>query len=162
MYIRKKSQKQEKRTAKEFSGRTQIASGSIETMKADVRTGYDNREKGKFNDSDFLIENKFTDSPHYILKADIWRKIDSEAFNDNLRVPLMQIDVRESSYVVHSFPENIGSKVTENKINSKSVRIKEEMVGTNETMILNFIKENLVLRLVDKDFFLDNMESFFD
>lgn len=97
-YVRKKSQKQEKRTAKDFGGKTQIGSGCIWTMKADVRTGT-GRGEG-FNESDFLIENKFTDKNFYSLKRDIWEKIEREALRDNMRIPLMQIDIQDLELIV--------------------------------------------------------------
>lgn len=99
-YIKRKSQKQEERTAKAFGGRTQIASGAIETLKGDVRTG--ESKSGEFNSNDFLIENKFTDANKYSLKLDIWNKIEKEAFQDNMRIPLMQIDIQFLSLVVAS------------------------------------------------------------
>lgn len=86
--IKKKSQNQERRTAELLDGRAQIASGAIWTMKADVRT------------DDLLIENKFTDAEYYSLKRDIWEKIEHEALNDNLRTPMMQIDIKEQQIVV--------------------------------------------------------------
>lgn len=97
MYIRRKSQKQEARTAKEFGGKEQIASGAIDGMKGDVRTG---ETTPSFNDTDFLIENKFTDAKSYSLKKAIWEKIEKEALKDNLRIPLMQIDIQETQLVV--------------------------------------------------------------
>src|SRR3712207_7142379 len=87
-YIKRKSQKQEKRTAKEFGGKTVIASGALWSCKGDVRT------------DDFLIENKFTDKGYYSLKASIWEKITKEATKDNFRIPLMQIDIKNLSLVV--------------------------------------------------------------
>jgi hypothetical protein len=96
-YIKRKSLKQEKRTAKEFNGKEQIASGALDGMKGDVRTG--NTGVG-FNDSDFLIENKFTDKASYSLKKSIWDKIEKESLRDNLRIPLMQIDIQDTQLVV--------------------------------------------------------------
>ena len=97
-YIKRKSARQEKRTSKEFGGKTQIASGAIETMKGDVRTG--ERVAGKFNENDFLIENKFTDAESYKLTLAVWNKIAKEAFRDNFRTPLMQIDIQDLEIVV--------------------------------------------------------------
>lgn len=87
-YIKKKSQKQEQNTAKLLKGRAQIASGALWGLKGDVRT------------EDYLIENKFTDSDYYSLKLSIWNKIEKEAVKDNLRTPLMQIDIQEDRLVV--------------------------------------------------------------
>lgn len=92
-YIKKKSARQEKRTAKEFGGTTQLASGALWTAKGDVRTG--GERTSSFNETDFLIENKFTDKPYFILKKDIWEKINKEAIEDNFRTPLMQVDILE-------------------------------------------------------------------
>lgn len=97
-YIRKKSQAQEKRTAKEFRGRAQIASGAIENLKGDVRTG--KRNTIGFNENDFLIENKFTDNDTYKLEKKTWEKIVKEALRDNMRIPLMQIDIQDLQLVV--------------------------------------------------------------
>lgn len=86
--VKEKSQKQEQRTAKQLGGRTQIASGAIWAMKADVRT------------DEFLIENKYTDTNFYTLNVATWEKIFKEATNDNLRVPLMQIDIKDRYCIV--------------------------------------------------------------
>ena len=96
-YIRKKSQRQEARTAKDFGGRTQVASGAIPTLKGDVRSGV---TTPSFNTSDFLVENKFTDADSYKLDTKTWLKIEGEALRDNLRIPLMQIDIQDVQVVV--------------------------------------------------------------
>lgn len=97
-YIKKKSKAQEVRTAKEFGGKTQIASGALWTAKGDVRTG--GKRTSSFNETDFLIENKFTDKPYFILKKDIWDKISREAIEDNFRTPLMQVDILDDLELV--------------------------------------------------------------
>lgn len=63
-----------------------------------MRTG--GQRTSSFNETDFLIENKFTDKPYYILKKDIWEKIKSEAVQDNFRIPLMQIDILDDLELV--------------------------------------------------------------
>lgn len=97
-YIKRKSQKQEKRTAKEFGGKLTPASGALSGAKGDVRTGV--RDGSRFNQQDFLIENKFTDKSSYSLKLSIWEKIELEALRDNFRTPLMQIDIQDLQVVV--------------------------------------------------------------
>ena len=97
-YVKRKSDRQERRTAKEFGGRTQIASGALPGMKGDVRTG--ERVAGKLNDNDFLIENKYTEAPSYKLTLATWDKIAKEALRDSFRTPLMQIDIREVELVL--------------------------------------------------------------
>ena len=87
-YIKRKSKKQEARTAKEFSGKTQPASGALAGAKGDVRT------------EDYLIENKFTDKSYYPLELCIWKKIEKEAIKDSLRIPMMQIDIIDLEVVI--------------------------------------------------------------
>lgn len=96
--IKKKSVKQERRTAKQFGGLTQPASGAIEGLKGDVRTH--GRSAGRFNDKDFLIENKFTDAKSYILKQAVWAKIANEAVRDNMRTPMLQLDMGGQEYAI--------------------------------------------------------------
>ena len=81
--IRKKSQKQENRVAKDIAGKVTIASGALYTQKADVRN------------EEFLIECKTTAKSFYSLKEDIWDKIRREALRDSNRHPLMQIQVND-------------------------------------------------------------------
>lgn len=87
-YIKRKSKKQEDRTAKDFGGRVTPASGALDGCKGDVRTPL------------FLIENKFTDKDYYLLNAKIWDKIWKEATKDGLRIPIMQIDIDSLNLVV--------------------------------------------------------------
>jgi hypothetical protein len=78
---KKTSKLQESRTAKQFQGRTQIASGALSGLKGDVRSDY------------FLIENKTTSKMEYIFKLSVWDKIKKEALRDNIRIPLIQLDM---------------------------------------------------------------------
>lgn len=87
-YIKRKSAKQEKRTAKEFGGKLTPASGAMWGAKGDVRT------------EDFLIENKYTDANKYKLELKILEKIEKEALKDNFRTPVLQVDIQELSLVV--------------------------------------------------------------
>lgn len=98
MDSKKKSNKQEARTAKEFGGRVQPASGALAGAKGDVRTG--GQRTSSFSDSDFLIENKYTDKASYSLKKETWLKIQKEAIRENMRIPMMQIDIQDTSLVV--------------------------------------------------------------
>lgn len=75
-----KGKKQEACTAKELGGKTTIASGAL-VQKGDV-----------FNDH-FLIECKTTEKSYYSLKKSIWDKIQKEALNSNMRIPVMRIDL---------------------------------------------------------------------
>lgn len=160
-YIKRKSAKQEKRTAKEFSGRTQIASGAIEGMKADVRTG--ERISGEFNTEDFLIENKYTDSNSYKLTLSTWNKVAKEAFRDNFRTPLMQIDIQDIQVVVfdETLAESMGfvcSKYHESKGKSYSMSVNTMDIlfkfCSDEVLLLDFTLAKQKLYVTSKDDFL--------
>lgn len=146
-YIRRKSQKQEKRTAKEFGGRTQLASGAIESvgMKGDIRTG---ETSSSFNSSDYLIENKFTDSPKYKFELKTWKKIGEEALRDNMRIPMMQIDIQDTQVVVLELRdyltiiENASDKIKQEIISE----VYQELVSTSKksyTIDSNELSEKL-------------------
>lgn len=128
-YIRKKSQKQENRTAKEFSGRTQIASGAITLMKGDVRTG---DTSSRFNMEDFLIENKYTDSPKYKLESKIWDKISNEAIKDNLRTPVLQVDIQNVELVI------VQKNDLEGMVDTSTLEFfQEEIITDNKSLMLD-------------------------
>jgi hypothetical protein len=82
MNVKKKSQIQEKRVAKEINGQPTIASGAIWTQKADARADL------------FLCECKTTDKAYYPLQVKTWLKIEKEALKDSIRTPIMCIDLR--------------------------------------------------------------------
>ena len=81
MNLKKASQKQEKKVAKELNANTVIASGSMWGSKGDVR-----------ND-EYLIECKMTQRPFYSLTKSVWEKIQKEALKDGMRIPMMCIDL---------------------------------------------------------------------
>jgi hypothetical protein len=171
-YIRKKSQKQEARTAKEFAGRTQIASGAIETLKGDVRTG---ETSSAFNVEDFLIENKFTDAKKYKLDLKTWQKIEKEALQDNMRTPMMQIDIdNRVQLVVMSLNDFEGLGYTNNFnhlhdvqfLKTKSYSMDGDFYEGCVTKHMRFMQKLVFLRegrivarliVVDKDDFLRNL-----
>lgn len=163
--------KQEKRTAKEFGevrdkSLTQIASGALPSMKGDAKTG----EKSiGFNSDDFLIENKFTDADKYKLDLATWNKISEEALRDNMRIPVMQIDIKNDvSLVVLSLFDIIalgGKKYWKEAedirfIEAKSYTMKHEFYHSSISVDdeffqrLHFYKQHLDLVVVDKDEFL--------
>lgn len=98
--MRKQSQAQERRIAKEAGGRVQVASGAIQSvgLKGDVRTGV--KKSGSLNDTDYLIENKCTSLKAYVFKKQIWLKIAKEAMRDSLRIPALQIDIQENCELI--------------------------------------------------------------
>ena len=77
---KRKSQISEVAAARNFSGRTQIASGALRHAKGDVKT------------DTYLIEDKVTDRASFSLKKALWHKIRTEAFNRQ-RVPMLRITV---------------------------------------------------------------------
>lgn len=167
--VKEKSQHQEKRTAKQFRGLAQIASGAIWSMKADVRS------------DDYLIENKYTDSDFYTLNIKTWNKIFKEATNDNLRVPLMQIDIKdrscilcEESYLDMLLEDFNVARIYSKNLN-KSFRISYELLKALSTKInmcgidgfiqvacLEFKqpKRKLKLSIIDLNAFLELIESY--
>jgi hypothetical protein len=86
--VKKKSKKQEDRTAKDFGGKVTPASGALDSAKGDVKTPF------------FLIENKYTDKDFYKLELKTWKKIEKEAIKDSLRYPVLQVDIQDISIVV--------------------------------------------------------------
>ena len=127
-YIKRKSRKQEIRTAKEFSGRTQIASGAIDGLKGDVRTG---TTSIGFNEEDFLIENKFTDARKYTLSLKVWEKIHQEAVRDNLRTPILQVDIYNLvSLVITDYNDFCGMNGFNYWTNITSTRLVEKAKST--------------------------------
>lgn len=145
-YIKRKSQKQEKRTAEEFGGRTQIASGAIEGMKGDVRTG--DTSIG-FKEDDFLIENKFTDSDKYKLDLKTWQKVEQEALRDNMRTPLMQIDIKDISLVVIGYNDFLAMGLDKHflephdskYIQAKSFQMKYDFYQSNLELFGDFMQK---------------------
>lgn len=116
--VKKRSQKQEKSVAKDFSAKTVVASGALWGAKGDVR-----------NDR-FLIECKTTKKDYYSLTATVWEKIEDEAIRDRGRIPLMIIDLEDKDRLVvfrHSY-FNIRAvpqpyDCTSNGDNKKSFRV---------------------------------------
>ena len=83
-----KSNKQEKRVAKEIQGKTTIASGALYIQKADVR-----------NDM-WLCECKTTEKNFYSLKEKTFDKVYYEAIKDGLRMPVMCIDLLDGKHSI--------------------------------------------------------------
>lgn len=89
MNTKKLSNKQEKRIAKEMSNaKVTIASGALDFQKADVR-----------NDM-FLVEAKTTGKDFYPLNIKTWSRINQQALNDGLRIPVMSIDLEDGKYSI--------------------------------------------------------------
>ena len=80
--VKKRSQKQEQKTAKDLNGRPTIASGALYFEKADVIA------------ENFLVECKFTDKDYYPLKKSTFEKVQKEALKNNMRTPLMQVSLQ--------------------------------------------------------------------
>lgn len=78
-----KSDKQEKRIAKDLNAKVTIASGALDFQKADVR-----------NDT-YLVEAKTTEKDFYPLSISTWEKIQDQATKDGLRIPVMCIDLED-------------------------------------------------------------------
>ena len=83
----RKSQKQERKTAKTFSGRTQAGSGSLSGSKGDVRSKYN------------LIECKRTDHSSISIKEAWLDKIRKEAVKEG-RIPVLAIEIGKRRYLI--------------------------------------------------------------
>ena len=80
-----KSNKQEKRIAKDLNARVQIGSGCLWHTPSDVR-----------NDV-YLVEAKTTSKDFYSLTYTTWERIEKQALKDGMRIPLMCIDVLDGA-----------------------------------------------------------------
>ena len=82
MQVKKKSQLQERRVAKDLNARTVVASGALWSAKADVRS------------DNLLVECKTTEKDFYSLTLATWEKIEKEAIKDGMRLPVMCVDIK--------------------------------------------------------------------
>lgn len=134
-YIKRKSMKQESRVAGDFGGKVQVASGAIPSvgMKGDVRTGGSSR----FNDTDLLIENKFTDKNYFTFTRAVWEKINREALRDGMRIPLLQVDTAHKKVFIMTLADFYGfyeedyhhTHITETGTNQ--IRLKDQYLPDN-------------------------------
>lgn len=147
MKIKKKSQLQEKRVAKEISGRPVVASGALWSRKGDVRN------------NDFLIECKYTDTPFYSLTFNTWDKINREAIKDGLRIPVMSIEIQSTTLaVLHSLDWGEPPSNNFNCIKAKSsIRITPRLLNTH----IKFDKSNILVIISWEDF-LESMSRICD
>ncbi len=122
MQVKKKSQKQEKRVAKELNARTVVASGALWGSKGDVKS------------DSYLVECKTTEKDFYSLTFKVWDKIRTEAIKDGLRVPLMCIEVQGKSYAIIEKgmldTYLLDSKPHEVLVDKSSFRVKELLEDT--------------------------------
>ena len=86
-----RSNLQEKRVAKEIGGKVTIASGAFDFQKGDVRH------------DQFLVECKTTEKSFYALTYEVWKKIQTEALRDGLRLPVMSIDLEDGKHKLAVF-----------------------------------------------------------
>lgn len=116
------SDRQEKRVAKEISGKQVVASGSKWGSKGDVR------------DDLYLIECKTTRNKFYTLNINTWIKIQREAIKDGLRTPIMCVDLENGKTKLAIFNAGIFdvdafAVYNGNYHAHKSVRIDESFIG---------------------------------
>ena len=123
--VKRRSQKQEKSIAKKFNARLTAASGAMRGMKGDVRSD-------KYHN-----ECKTTEKDYYTLTAKVWEKIQEEAIQDHMRIPLMVIDLKDTDRYVVFRPKDFNKSMVSPLLSSvqvnKSVRITSTMVGEMET-----------------------------
>lgn len=150
--VKRRSQKQEKSVAKKFNARLTAASGALWGMKGDVRS------------DKCLIECKTTEKDYYTLTAKVWEKIQEEAIQDHMRIPLMVIDLKDTDRYVVFRPKDFNRSIVSPLLSSvqvnKSVRITSTMVGEMETgdyihsqqFILSGKQNNVLCVMMYKDF----------
>ena len=150
--VKRRSQKQEKSVAKKFNARLTAASGALWGMKGDVRS------------DKYLIECKTTEKDYYTLTAKVWEKIQEEAIQDHMRIPLMVIDLKDTDRYVVFRPKDFNKSMMSPLLSSvqvnKSVRITSTMVGEMETgdyihsqqFILSGKQNNVLCVMMYKDF----------
>ena len=150
--VKRRSQKQEKSVAKKFNARLTAASGALWGMKGDVRS------------DKLLIECKTTEKDYYTLTAKVWEKIQEEAIQDHMRIPLMVIDLKDTDRYVVFRPKDFNKSMVSPLLSSvqvnKSVRITSTMVGEMETgdyihsqqFILSGKQNNVLCVMMYKDF----------
>ena len=88
MNVRKKSMKQEKENAEIFGGKCQPGSGACWGAKGDVICDA------------YLIEAKYTDADSYSFSLKTWDKIENEAYRADLRIPLLQLNIKDLNLVI--------------------------------------------------------------
>ena len=149
--VKKRSQKQEKSVAKDFIAKVVVASGALWGAKGDVRS------------DKFLIECKTTQKDYYSLTATIWEKIEQEALKDNLRIPLMAIDIKDRDRVIvfrpKDFNPNINTQLFTKEI-PKSIRVRADELGYNSfgdytySKVIHICgkKKNVLCLMLQKDF----------
>lgn len=86
--VRKKSMKQEKENAEIFGGKCQPGSGACWGAKGDVICDA------------YLIEAKYTDAYSYSFSLKTWDKIENEAYRADLRIPLLQLNIKDLSLII--------------------------------------------------------------
>lgn len=156
--IKRKSQKQESKVANDMGGRVLPGSGAIEGMKGDARTSH--LTEGTFNDSDYLVENKFTESDGYVLNRKTWEKIQKEALRDGMRIPIMQIDVEPTPYEKYSFViQEIDPDFNHIPLGmytqaKRSKHITKDIIPSPHERTLIHFGEDCVVELVDYQVFL--------
>ena len=80
--------KQEKENAEIFGGKCQPGSGACWGAKGDIRC------------DDYLIEAKYTDADSYSFSLKTWDKIEKEAYREDLRIPLLQLNIKDLNLVI--------------------------------------------------------------
>jgi hypothetical protein len=95
MNVKKRSQKQEQKIAKELGGQTTVASGAFTFQPHDVMT------------NQFLIEAKYTGAKGYLLNAKYLQSLHDEAKKDGKLMTLILdfVDPPRGSYAIISYAD---------------------------------------------------------
>lgn len=151
--VKRRSQKQEKSVAKDFSAKTVVASGALWGAKGDVRSDL------------FLIECKTTEKDFYSVTTKVWEKIEEEALKDGMRRPLLIIDLRDKDRYVVFNPNQFEKQMNTYEIapnvhgGCKSYKFKgytdENLPILFSMLPLKSMKKNHILMVMKIDEFVD-------
>lgn len=154
-----KSNKQEKRVAKDLEGKEVIGSGCLWGAKGDVKTDH------------FLIECKTTKNSYYSLKLKTWEKIRKEALKESNKIPIIVIDLKDfgNSYQTNTlvvlnkedFEESHFKQFEEfvrvHNYEKESFRI----INTELIFLFDFLKRDYSLMVLPWDDFINLTKSLY-
>lgn len=146
--VKERSQKQESKVAKEVKGRVVPASGALDNFKGDVRSLL------------FLIECKTTEKDYYVFSMKTWDKIVKEALKDNLREPVLQIDIEDGNKRLCALKyetfEDLMTNSDREIYLSNMISVGEKgSIRVREAGIYTFDKRSILI--VDWDYFLNTL-----
>lgn len=161
--VKKRSQKQEKDVAKKLNARVVVASGALWGAKGDVR--------GK----NCLVECKTTKQSFYPVSSKVWEKIEEEALKDNMRIPLLVVDIMDKDRIIvfdaKYFDSPPSTLVEDNLKENKSFRVSllpleiysdtfiPFLIKGNKSHLLYYTKYNDFINLYGEEIFEESEDN---